>query len=178
MSTLKRVKQILKSRRGTAFPLIMLVTMSLLLVVAVALQISIINSITAGVKNEVQGDLNDDVQNNYTSVYYGNREENTAGYTPDGSGNWTDKTTSGLIQKVQNHYGLDDSLRRLDSSGNIRFQITNLNVSVSNPQTQNISSHYMETATYTLKIPVFVAGNALPSFSIRQTAKSGSTNRF
>lgn len=172
------LKQVIKSRRGTAFPLVALVTTGLLLIVAVSIQIGILYSITAGVKNEVQGDLNDDVQNNYTSVYYGNREENTAGYTPDGGGNWTDKTTSVLIQKVESHYGLDDSLRKIDSSGNIRFQITNLNVSISNPQTQNTSSHYMETATYTLKIPVFVYGNALPSFSIRQIVKSGSTNRF
>lgn len=174
-----RMVRVLKSRRGTAFPYAVMVVMGVLLIVAVTVQIGTLYLVTAGVRNEVQADLISDAQDNYTSVYYGNRESITAGYTPDGSGDWTDTTdTDEFIADLQQNLGLDNALEKVDSGGNIHYQITDIQISESNPDVGGTSSHYQECATYTLKIPVMLAGNMLPPFSINQTVKAGDVDKF
>lgn len=174
-----RVIRVLKSKRGTAFPYAVMVVMGILLMVAVTVQIGTLYLVTAGVRNEVQADLINDVQDNYTSVYYGNRESNTAGYTPDGSGDWTDTTdTDGFYENLQQNLGLDNAMEKVDANGNIHYQITDIRISESNPAAGNSSLHYQECVTYTLKVPVMLAGNMLPDFSINQTVKAGEIDKF
>ena len=171
--------RVLKSKRGTAFPYAVMVVMGVLLMVAVIVQIGTLYLVTAGVRNEVQADLINDVQDNYTSVYYGNRESNTAGYTPDGSGDWTDTTdTDGFYADLQQNLGLDNAMEKVDANGNIHYQITDIQIHQSNPDVGGTSTHYLESVTYTLKIPVMLAGNMLPDFSIDQTVKAGEINKF
>ena len=170
---------ILKDKRGLSFPIIIGILVAGLIIASFIIQIGTIYVVTGGVNDEVQGVLTDDVENNISTVYYGMRAGTTAAYVPDGQGGWTDETTTArFYSDIQSQLGLNSNMQKIDSSGGLHYTIADLHVTIHNPAVGDPSSHYSETATYTLEVPYIVAGSALPSFKTNLSAKSGITNEF
>lgn len=170
----------LKSRRGEAYLYVIVVLIVTLLIFSVILQTVRVYSYAGKSKTLVQTALAESCIQNYSAVYYGMREGNTGAYVPDGSGDFSPAANTDQVRR----YLLGDcgfkedgsALVKPDAGGNTLFGIDNLSVSVTNPS--DGSGNYSESATYTLSVPFFIAGNILPDITVHLSVKSGYTAKY
>ena len=76
----------LKDQRGTAFPLVIAVTLSCLLILCGIMEFFRLSLIASGVKEALQDAVVVVVNDNYANVYHGVREGYSGGYYTEGYG--------------------------------------------------------------------------------------------
>ena len=90
----------LKDQRGTAFPLVIAVTLACLLILCGIMEFFRLSLIASGVKEALQDAVVVVVNYNYANVYHGVREGYSGGYYTEGYGfeEWVDcKTAAGYL---------------------------------------------------------------------------------
>jgi hypothetical protein len=181
---MKRIKTLLKSRSGTAFPMTVAVTLSLLLILCGISEYMRLSIIASGVRDAVQSAVISTVNDNYSNVYQGVREGYSGGYLPSGS-SWAASLNYGDI------YGrIDQTLGTHESSGyhikyagsSMEYRLSGLSVSIKNaplaPADSGSVQKFLVDATVTLEVPVSFAGKILPPMCINLKTQAQYTPKF
>ena len=181
---MKKLKALLKDRRGSGFPLIIAVTFALLLLFCGISEYMRLTIIASGVRNAVQTSVIATVNDNYSNVYQGAREGYSGGYQPSGS-SWT-----GCIDYGDIYADLDETLGTRPSGGthvkyagsSIEYEISGLSVAIQNaplaPSNPGGSQKFLADASVTLDVPVTFAGKVLPSMQITVKTEAEYTPKF
>ena len=138
-----------------------------------------IHVICSGVKDAVQNSITENLIDNYSTVYYGQRDGYTGNYVYK-DGNWNDASDTSSVakhlEKVLNLTGSDDNLTGKDNTGAEEYCISGLTISVDNPKDN--TTVYKEKASFTLKIPVAFCGGILPDITTNMTVYSGFVPKY
>lgn len=164
----KKLKHILKDRRGFSFPLVVAVALALVLILCGISEYLRLCIIASGVRNAVQSAVVATVTDNYSNVYHGVREGYSGGYRPSGS-TWTDSVSTGDIYgRLDRNLGLtDESGAHVKEAGGVEeFKISGLSVTIQNaplaPSNPANNPGFVANAIVQLEAPVSFGGRALP----------------
>lgn len=170
--TSKKFRDILKSNKGSAFPLTIAVTLAILLLLCAASEGIRLMIIAQGVRDAVQSAVISTVNDSYDNVYHGVREGYSGAYQLS-----ADDFEKSL--DYGNIYGRLDNLLELQQengyhvkyAGNeTEFQLSNLSVHLRNmplaPSDPDNANGYLADAVIRLEVPVRYGGNILPPMTI------------
>ena len=179
-----QMKQILKDRRGTSFPLIIAITLSLVIIFCGISEYLRLLIIAQGVRDAVQTTVISAVNDNYDDVYHGVREGYSGGYQPM-AGDFEESLDYGDI------YGqLDDILgltyrggyhTKYTSEEKTEFRVWGLDVDIHNAplaSSDSASRRFTADCSIELEVPVSFGGQLLPPMRITVKTSAGYTPRF
>ena len=163
---------ILKSKKGTAFPLTVAVTLALLLFLCAASEGIRLMIIAQGVRDTVQSAVISTVNDSYDNVYHGVREGYSGAYQPSADafkesldyGNIYGRLDEllGLVQENGSHVKYTGSTVEYKLSG-LSVNLRNMSLAPSNPDNAN---GFLADAVIRLEVSVAFAGNLLPPMVI------------
>ena len=84
----KRMKEILRDRRASSFPMTIGIVLSLIILMCGISEYFRLQVIAAGVREAVEDAVISTVNDNYAGVYHGVREGYSGSYVPFGEGSW------------------------------------------------------------------------------------------
>lgn len=175
-----RFFRVVRNKRGEMHLYVIIVLIVTLIIFSGILQTVRVYSYAEKAQSLVENALSASCIQNYTDIYYGMREGNTGNYQPDGRGNFTSAANSdGVKGYLINNCGFHSNgstLSKTDSDGNVLFGIKNLSVSTVNPT--DGSANFKETATFTLAVPIIIAGNVLPNITVQLKVTGGYVMKF
>ena len=93
----KRMKEILRDRRASSFPMTMGIVLSLIILMCGISEYFRFQVIAAGVREAVEDAVISTVNDNYAGVYHGVREGYSGSYVPFGEGSWEEDLNEGDI---------------------------------------------------------------------------------
>ncbi|WP_236858888.1 hypothetical protein [Caproicibacterium lactatifermentans] len=164
----KKLKHILKDRRGFSFPLVVAVALALVLILCGISEYLRLCIIASGVRDAVQSAVVATVTDNYSNVYHGIREGYSGGYRPSGS-SWVGSVSTGDIYgRLDRNLGLtnESGAHVKEAGGAEEFKISGLSVTIQNaplaPSNPANSPVFMADATIQLEVPVSFGGKTLP----------------
>ncbi len=82
----KKIRNLLRDRRGSSFPLAIAATLALLIIFCGISEYFRLHLIAAGVRDAAEDAITSTVNDNYYGVYHGVREGYSGNYLPDGGG--------------------------------------------------------------------------------------------
>ena len=163
---------ILKDNKGTAFPLIIAVTLALVIIFCGISEYIRLAIIAQGVRDAVQSAVISVVNDSYDDVYHGVREGYAGAFVPSAN-NFQESLDYGDV------YGRLDGLLGLQSSGGyhvkyagdaLEFKLSGLSVDLDNmplaPGSPDNAHGFLADATIQLEVPVRCGGNMLPPMRI------------
>lgn len=164
----KKLRRIIKDRRGFSFPLVVAVALALVIILCGISEYLRLCIIASGVRNAVQSAVVATVTDNYSNVYHGVREGYSGGYLPSGS-SWAGSISTGDIYgRLDKSLGLQDEngTHVKEAGGTKEFSLSDLSVSIQNapfaPSNQSANQVFIADATIRLEVPVSFGGKALP----------------
>ena len=98
----KRIKEILKDRRASSFPMTIGIVLSLIILMCGISEYFRLQVIAAGVREAVEDAVISTVNDNYAGVYHGAREGYSGSYVPYGEGSWEEDLNEGDIYAYLN----------------------------------------------------------------------------
>jgi hypothetical protein len=181
---MNRLRQILKDRRGVAFPLIIAIVLVLVMLMCCISEYFRLLIVAQGVRDAVQEAVISTVNDNYDDVYHGVREGYSGAYQPM-AGDFEESLDYGDI------YGRLDSLLNLRShggyhvqyteDGKMEFRVWNLNVDLRNASFASADSagnRLVADCEIELEVPVSFGGRLLPPMRMTVKVSAGYTPRF
>ena len=93
----KRMKEILRDRRASSFPMTIGIVLSLIILMCGISEYFRLQVIAAGVREAVEDAVISTVNDNYAGVYHGVREGYSGSYVPFGEGSWEEDLNEGDI---------------------------------------------------------------------------------
>ncbi len=169
---MNRLRQILKDRRGVAFPLIIAIVLVLVMLMCCISEYFRLLIVAQGVRDAVQEAVISTVNDNYDDVYHSVREGYAAGWFPTDDA-WEESVDAG---DVYTHLALTMGLTSIGdgyakyAGDELEFTVSELRVTLSNNGLASGQSEgYLADATIVLEIPTRFAGTVLPP--IRMTLK-------
>ena len=93
----KRMKEILRDRRASSFPMTIGIVLSLIILMCGISEYFRLQVIAAGVREAVEDAVISTVNDNYAGVYHGVREGYSGSYVPFGEGSWEEDLDEGDI---------------------------------------------------------------------------------
>ena len=164
---MNRLRQILKDRRGVAFPLIIAIVLVLVMLMCCISEYFRLLIVAQGVRDAVQEAVISTVNDNYDDVYHSVREGYAAGWYPDGTGRWDESVDTGDVYgQLASTLGLENtgSGYQKISNGNVEYTISGLSVELSNNAlSSGQSKGYTAAVEIRLEVPVRFLGNLLPA---------------
>jgi hypothetical protein len=180
----KRLLKIIQDRHGTAFPLVIAVTLALIVILCGVTEYMRLNIIASGVREAIEDGIVTTVNDNYANVYHGVREGYSGGYHPDAN-DFKEALDYGDIYRY-----LDDTLgtkssggRRIKYAGDaVEYTLSGLSVSIRNaplaPSDPENARKFTADAVIRLEVPVRFGGRLLPPMVINLKAQAGYTEVF
>lgn len=179
----KKIKDILKDRRGASFPLVIGVTLALILILCGVSEYFRLQVIASGVREAVEDAVISTVNDNYAGVYHGVREGYSGGYMPVGASSWETAVSEGDIYTyLDSAIGTELSGGRHikfagDSGKAVEFAIDSLTVSIRNaplaPSDPLNAQRFEADAVIRLEVPVRFGGRLLPAMLIIMKVQAG-----
>jgi len=173
-----RFKQILQSKSGESFPLIVAVALALLMILCGITEYMRLNII-------VQTAIISTVNDNYDDVYHGAREGYSGGYQPNDSSFEESLDYGEIYDRLDNLLGLSRSGGchvKYTSDGHEEYKLSGLSVEITNaplaPSDPQTAQRFTASATIRLEVPVNFAGKLLPPMKITLKLQAGWTERF
>lgn len=164
----RKLRHILKDRRGFSFPLVVAVALALIILLCGISEYLRLCIIASGVRNAVQSAIVATVTDNYSNVYHGVREGYSGGYQTSGS-SWTGSVSAGDIYgRLDRDLGLQNEggAHVKNAGGTEEFKISGLSVTIQNaplaPSNPANSPGFIADATVQLEVPVSFGGRTLP----------------
>ena len=169
----------LKDKRGTAFPLVIAVTLACLMILCGIMEFFRLSLIASGVKEALQDAVVVVVNDNYANVYRGVREGYSGGYYTEGYG-FEESVDTGDI-----YYHLDETLgtqreggsRVKYTGGVLEYKITGLDVTIRNaplaPYDPANAQRFEADAVVWLEVPVRFAGKTFPPMKMKLKVQAG-----
>ena len=181
---MNQLGQVLRDRRGTSFPLIIAVTLSLVILLCAASEYFRLLIVAQGVRDAVREAVISTVNDNYRNVYHGVREGYSGAYQPE-NGGFQESMDCGDV------YGRLDALLNLTNQGEyhvqytedgkMEFRIRNLKVDLQNASfasADGAGNRLVANCEIELEVPVSFGGELLPSMRMTVKASAGYTPRF
>ena len=172
---MNRLRQILKDRRGVAFPLIIAIVLVLVMLMCCISEYFRLLIVAQGVRDAVQEAVISTVNDNYDDVYHGVREGYSGAYQPL-AGDFEESLDYGDI------YGrLDDILgltyrggyhTQYTEDGGMEFRVWGLDVEIRNApfaSGDSAGDRFVADCEIELEVPVSFGGELLPP--MRMTVK-------
>lgn len=174
-----RICDILSSKRGTSFPLVIAVTLAIVIVFCGISETIRLMILAQGVRDAVQSAVISTINDNYDNVYYGVREGYSGAYQI-GASDFEESLDYGDV------YGRLDQLLGLRrengyhvryAGDDVEFRLSGLSIDIDNmplaPANPDNSKGLLADAVIRLEVPVSFGGKALPPmlFNLRVKAK-------
>lgn len=173
---------ILKSKKGSSFPLIIAITLSLMMILVGISEYLRLVIISAGVRDAVQSAIISTVNDNYADVYHSVREGYAAGYQPSGESFAASVNTGDVYAHLDRTLGLSQSGgEHIKYAGSgMEFKVYDLSVDIENAPLapSSVSQQFKANAYITLEVPVRFGNNLLPAMRIRLKVKAAYTEIF
>lgn len=178
----KKIRNLLKDRRGSSFPLAIAATLALLIIFCGISEYFRLYLIAAGVRDTAEDGIISTVNDNYYGVYHGVREGYSGNYLPDGGGAWEAAVNEGdLYSYLDLTLGTQEAggrhVKYAGDGGVMEFAIDSLSVSVRNaplaPSDPQNAARFEADAIIRLEVPVRFGGSLLPSMHIKLKVQAG-----
>ncbi|OLN27585.1 MULTISPECIES: hypothetical protein [Desulfosporosinus] len=173
-----RIYDILKSKRGTSFPLVVAVTLALVIVFCGVTESIRLMIVAQGVRDAVQSAVISTINDNYDNVYHGEREGYSGAYQPSAS-NFQESLDYGDIYGRLDHLlGLrqENGYHVKDAGDDMEFRLSGLSVDLDNmplaPASPDNSKGLQADAAIKLEVPVSFGGKSLPPMVINLRVKA------
>ena len=173
------MKEILRDRRASSFPMTIGIVLSLIILMCGISEYFRLQVIAAGVREAVEDAVISTVNDNYAGVYHGVREGYSGSYVPFGEGSWEEDLNEGDIYDY-----LDEPIGTQLSGGRtaMEFAIDSLQVTLRNaplaPSDPAHAQRFEADAIVRLEVPVRFGGRILPSMWITLKVQAGYTEVF
>lgn len=179
---IEKIKRILRCKKGTTFPLIIAVTLSLMMIFVGISEYLRLVIIAGGVRDAVQSAIITTVNDNYADVYHSVREGYAAGYQPSGE-SFSDSVNYGNIYAyLDNTLGTKPSgYEHIKYAGSeVEFKVYDLSVSIDNAPLAPSSATEKFTANgwITVEVPVKYGAKLLPPMKMRIKVTAAYTEIF
>jgi len=160
------MKEILRDRRASSFPMTIGIVLSLIILMCGISEYFRLQVIAAGVREAVEDAVISTVNDNYAGVYHGVREGYSGSYVPFGEGSWEEDLNEGDIY----------------TGTAMEFAIDSLQVTLRNaplaPSDPAHAQRFEADAIVRLEVPVRFGGRILPSMWITLKVQAGYTEVF
>ena len=170
---MNRLRQILKDRRGVAFPLIIAIVLVLVMLMCCISEYFRLLIVAQGVRDAVQEAVISTVNDNYDDVYHGVREGYSGAYQPL-AGDFEESLDYGDI------YGrLDDT--QYTEDGGMGFRVWGLDVEIRNApfaSGDSAGDRFVADCEIELEVPVSFGGELLPPMRMTVKVSAGYAPRF
>lgn len=173
-----RICDILSSKRGTSFPLVVAVTLAIVIVFCGISETIRLMILAQGVRDAVQSAVISTINDNYDNVYYGVREGYSGAYQT-GASDFEESLDYGDV------YGRLDQLLGLRrengyhvryAGDDVEFRLSGLSIDIDNmplaPANPDNSKGLLADAAIRLEVPVSFGGKALPPMVINLRVKA------
>lgn len=181
---MQKIRQTLKDKRGSSFPLIVAVTLCLVIIITGISEYFRLMIIAQGVRDAVQDAVISTVNDNYDDVYHGVREGYSGGYQPVADDFEESLDYGDIYNRLDTILGLKQSggyhIKAI-SDNKMEFRIWNLDVDIRNAPIRagDIASlRFKIDCTIMLEVPVSFGGKLLPSMKIKIKTSGGYTPKF
>lgn len=177
----KRVRQLIRSRQGSMFPLSVAVTVFLLLLFLGITEYMRLMITAAGVKDALESAVVSVVSDNYNEVYHSIREGYAAGYEPSGTGFVPSVDYGDVYGRISAQLGLErqgDKYVSVGSSGETEYELSDLAVTVPNTALASPGGTYYANATIRMFVPVRFAGRTVANMTVNLEARAAYKERF
>jgi hypothetical protein len=167
-----RICDILKSKRGSSFPLIVAITLALVIVFCGASESIRLMIVVQGVRDAVQSAVISTINDNYSNVYHGVREGYSGAYQPNASDFQETLDYGDIYGRLDQLMGLrqENGYHVKYSGDDMEFRVSDLSVGLDNmplaPASPDNSKGLLADAVIKLEVPVSFGGNSLPPMVI------------
>ena len=159
---MNRLRQILKDRRGVAFPLIIAIVLVLVMLMCCISEYFRLLIVAQGVRDAVQEAVISTVNDNYDDVYHGVREGYSGAYQPL-AGDFEESLDYGDI------YGRLDDILGLTYRGGYHTQFAS---------GDSAGDRFVADCEIELEVPVSFGGELLPPMRMTVKVSAGYAPRF
>ena len=183
----KRMKEILRDRRASSFPMTIGIVLSLIILMCGISEYFRLQVIAAGVREAVEDAVIPTVNDNYAGVYHGVREGYSGSYVPFGEGSWEEDLNEGdiydyLDETIGTQLSGGRHVKYADTGTAMEFAIDSLQVTLRNaplaPSDPAHAQRFEADAIVRLEVPVRFGGRILPSMWITLKVQAGYTEVF
>ena len=183
----KRMKEILRDRRASSFPMTIGIVLSLIILMCGISEYFRLQIIAAGVREAVEDAVISTVNDNYAGVYHGVREGYSGSYVPFGEGSWEEDLNEGdiynyLDETIGTRLSGGRHIKYADTGTAMEFAIDSLQVTLRNaplaPSDPAHAQRFEADAIVRLEVPVRFGGRILPSMWITLKVQAGYTEVF
>ena len=173
----KRMKEILRDRRASSFPMTIGIVLSLIILMCGISEYFRLQIIAAGVREAVEDAVISTVNDNYAGVYHG----------PFGEGSWEEDLNEGdiydyLDETIGTRLSGGRHIKYADTGTAMEFAIDSLQVTLRNaplaPSDPAHAQRFEADAIVRLEVPVRFGGRILPSMWITLKVQAGYTEVF
>lgn len=181
---IRRMKQIRKDCRGTSFPLIIAITLSLVILFTGISEYFRLMIVAQGVRDAVQTAVITTVNDNYDDVYHGVREGYSGAYQPMAQEFEESLDYGDIYDRLDGILGLSYSSgfhEKRTADGKLEFKVWDLSVEIKNAPFAAVDqslSRFKAESIIMLEVPVSFGGKLLPSMKIKVKTSAGYTPRF
>lgn len=179
-----KIWRIMKSNKGTSFPLVIAITLSLLMIFVGISEYMRLVIIAGGVRDAVQSAIINTVNDNYRDVYHSTREGYAAGYQPSGTSFTNSVNYGDVYAYLDKTLGLSvNGGEHIKTAGtDTEFKVYGLSVEIQNapiaPSTPATSQKFIADAIIDLEVPVRFGNKLLPPMRIKLKVQAEYTEMF
>ena len=169
---LTRIRAILKSKRGSSFPLVVAITLALVIVFCGISESIRLMIVAQGVRDAVQSAVISTINDNYGNVYHGVREGYSGAYQPSAADFQENLDYGDIYGRLDQLMGLrqENGYHVKCSGDDVEFRVSGLSVDLDNmplaPVAPDNSKGLLADVAIKLEVPVSFGGNSLPPMVI------------
>jgi len=173
-----RICDILRSKRGTSFPLVVAVTLALVIVFCGTSETIRLMIVAQGVRDAVQSAVISTINDNYDNVYHGVREGYGGAYQPSASDFEESLDHGDIYGRLDQLLGLrkENGYHVKYAGDDMEFRLSGLSVDLYNapfaPASPDNSKGLLADAAIKLEVPVSFGGKSLPPMVINLRVKA------
>ena len=173
-----KICDIIRSKKGTSFPLVVAVTLALVLVFCGVSESIRLMIVAQGVRDAVQSAVISTINDNYDNVYHGVREGYSGAYQPSASDFEESLDNGDVYGRLDQLLGLrkENGYHVKYSGDDMEFRLSGLSVDLYNmplaPASPDNSKGLLAEAAIKLEVPVSFGGKSLPPMVINLRVKA------
>ena len=181
---IKNFTRILKDKKGSSFPFIIAITLSLVIIFCGISEYFRLVIVAQGVRDAVQTVVISTVNDNYDDVYHGVREGYSGAYQPIAEDFEESLDYGDIYDRLDGILGLSYSggyHEKRTSDSKLEFRVWGLSVDIRNApfaSGDQSSARFEADSTIMLEVPVSFGGKLLPPMRIKVKTSAGYTPRF
>jgi len=174
-----RIYDILRSKKGSSFPLVVAVTLAMVIVLCGTAEAIRLMIVAQGVRDAVQSAVISTINDNYDNVYHGVREGYSGAYQPSADDFEESLDYGDMYGRLDQLLGLrsENGYHVKYAGDNVEFRLSGLSIDLENiplaPANPDNSNCLLADSVIRLEVPISFGGKSLPSMviNLRMQAK-------